>query len=371
MTPSWPLHFRYFVLIVISLVLAIGLWLIREIFTALIITGLLTYILNPAVELLMNRTRLSRRGAVPIIYFLSLIILGGIPVLLAPILADEIRVVAADLESGIANMEVFLSKPIQVLGVFIYPIRLLPGITEFSVDSLTPFAENALQLFEAASRNLAWVLVIMVSTYYLLLDFTHLRAWVFHLIPELYRSDARRLYDRIKQIWRAYLRVTLSLMLIVAIVFSIIWVAIGLPGGLLLGILTGLFSIIPELGPAIAAIIAVLVALLEGSHYLPISNFWFALLVLGIYLLLINLKGIWLRPRIMGRSVHMHEGLVFAAIIAAVIFQGILGALIIVPVLASAGILGRYVWQRILGEAPFPAHSQLAVSNDPPIENKS
>ena len=67
--------------------------------------------------------------------------------------------------------------------------------------------------------------------------------------------------------------------------------------------------------------VAIAVALLEGSLYLPISNFWFAVLVLAIYMVLINLKGIWLRPRLMGRSVDLNEGLVFVAIIVAVLLQ--------------------------------------------------
>lgn len=155
-------------------------------------------------------------------------------------------------------------------------------------------------------------------------------------------------------VWAAYLRGTLALMFIVAIVFTIVWLAIGLPGAFVIGVLTGILSIIPEIGPLTATLLAVAVALVEGSNFLPISNIWFAILVLGIYALLINVKNVWLRPRIMGRSVHIHEGLVFVAIIAAVIFQGILGALIIVPVMASAVVLGRYLRHRIYGEPPFP-----------------
>jgi predicted PurR-regulated permease PerM len=88
--------------------------------------------------------------------------------------------------------------------------------------------------------------------------------------------------------------------------------------------------------------------------------------VLGVYLLLINIKNIWIRPRIFGRSVHMHDGIVFVAIIAAVVLQGILGALIIIPMLASLGIVLRYIWKRVLGEEPFPnpvGESQIEQEN--------
>jgi predicted PurR-regulated permease PerM len=93
--------------------------------------------------------------------------------------------------------------------------------------------------------------------------------------------------------------------------------------------------------------------LVEGSYYLPLSHFWFAFLVVGIYVVLINLKGIWLRPRIMGRSVHLNEGLVFVAIMAAIVYQGILGALIVIPVIASVVVISRYLRRRILAQPPF------------------
>ena len=45
---------------------------------------------------------------------------------------------------------------------------------------------------------------------------------------------------------------------------------------------------------------------------------------------------------------------VFVLIIAAVMFQGILGALIIVPVAASVVVIGRYLHARIFNYDPFP-----------------
>ncbi len=85
-------------------------------------------------------------------------------------------------------------------------------------------------------------------------------------------------------------------MLIVAVTFLLLWSIIGLPGALILGILAGLFSIIPDVGPFLAALLAVIVALLEGSTWLPWDNVWFAWLVAGLYVVLSNVKNIWLRP---------------------------------------------------------------------------
>jgi hypothetical protein len=49
----------------------------------------------------------------------------------------------------------------------------------------------------------------------------------------------------------------------------------------------------------------------------------------------------------------MNEALVFIAIMIATILQGILGALLVVPVLATVVVIGGYLQRRVLGLPPF------------------
>jgi len=81
------------------------------------------------------------------------------------------------------------------------------------------------------------------------------------------------------------------------------------------------------------------------------------LIVAGIvfltYVVLINLKNALVRPIIMGRSLHMNEGLIFVAILIATILAGIMGALLIVPVMASVSVIMEYLRRSILGLPPF------------------
>jgi predicted PurR-regulated permease PerM len=151
----------------------------------------------------------------------------------------------------------------------------------------------------------------------------------------------------------AYLRGQIVLMIVVGIVFTIAWLIMGIPGALVLGVIAGLFTLVPDVGPFLAAILAMAVALLEGSSWIPLSNFWVAGIVFVTYLVLINLKNFLLRPYIMGRSVHMNEALIFIAIMVATILEGIMGALLIVPLLASMVVILEYLRRRVLGLPPF------------------
>jgi predicted PurR-regulated permease PerM len=157
----------------------------------------------------------------------------------------------------------------------------------------------------------------------------------------------------------AYLRGQIVLMIIVGVVFSIAWVVMGIPGALVLGVLAGLFTLVPDVGPFIAVAIAAGVAMLEGSWWIRLSdnininNFLVAGIVVVVYLILISLKNFFLRPIIMGRSVHMNEGLIFIAIMVATILEGILGALLVVPMLASVIVIGGYLQRKVLGLPAF------------------
>ena len=355
-------------LLLLVFILTVG-WYIRELYQPLIIAGLIAYVLMPGVNLLKSRLHWGHKLSVNLVYFLSLAILLAIPATLVPILLSDLETLTGYLIDITHQIETFLSQPIKI-GMFeLNPEPYIPNIIDTISTGLTPLPENALHLIEATSRNFLWLLVIVMTVYYLLMDWDKVREWLIRQPPEPYRKDTRHLFLEIKKVWAAYLRGTLALMFIVAVVFSIVWLAIGLPGALIIGILTGVLSIIPEIGPLTATVLAIAVALVEGSNYLPLSNVWFAILVLAIYALMINIKNVWLRPRIMGRSVHIHEGLVFVAIIAAIIFQGILGALIIVPVLASVIVIGRYLRHRMYGEPPFP-DGELVLENAPEDEQR-
>lgn len=367
MKNQWDLTFRYLVfLAVVGLVLALA-WYIRVIFMPLITAGVIAYLLSPIINVLARTTRLSRKAAARIVFFAGVGAIVALLVFATPVFLTEMRELIANINSALEQIQATLMQPTEIGGVKISLGSLIPAFRNSISEALVvPTPEEALLLIESTSRGFLWILVILVSTYYLMTDWAQLREWLIGLAPASYQADLHHLYEQIREVWMGYLRGQVLLMFIVGIVFAIIWAAIGLPGALVLGMITGLFSLVPEIGPLAATVIAALIALLEGSNFLPISNVWFAVLVVGIYVGLINIKNVWLRPFIMGRSVNMHEGVVFLAIIAAVVTAGVMGALLVVPVLASARVIGQYVRHKVLG---LPSFDDLPPEGVPAEEN--
>ncbi len=354
MTKNWSQPFRYWMLTLMVVVGTYIIWYARELFEPLIISALVAYILNPFVNFLAKRTKLSRPWVIMIVFLVGLIVFSLLITILLPPLVADIQVLLVDIQDILTQTQGFISQPIIIFDQELHLENLVPDFTQLLSDGVLALPENAFHFLEATTKNLLWGLIMLVATYYLLQDWAQLKSWFLQLVPGPYQADARRIYLEIKQVWHGYLQGNLVLMVIVGVFFSLAWIAIGVPAALVLGIIAGVLTIIPDLGPAIAAGLAILVALFEGSTYLPISNVWFAVLVMGIYFVLINIKNIWIRPRVFGRSVHMHEGIVFIAIMLAVVIEGVLGALIIVPLLASVSILARYVFRMIQAVPPWP-----------------
>jgi len=361
-TNEWSLSFRYVVAIFLFLLLVVFLIYAREAVKALVISAFTAYLISPAVTYIRSKTNLSRKAAVNIVYFSALIFLIGVPATLTPIFFDEIKIVASDLLDLSRQTSVLLTQPVQFGGMVFHFEQLGESLGQLQESVLTPLPEEALALLETTSINVLWSLVILVSVHLFMSEWPSIHAWMIDLAPQAYHDDMSELYKRLRKVWMAYLRGQIVLMVVVGVVFTIAWLILGIPGALVLGVLAGLFTLIPDVGPFLAAVLAMAVALLEGSSWIPVSNFWVAGIVGLTYLVLINLKNFFVRPIIMGRSLHMNEALIFIAIMIATILEGIMGALLVVPVLASVIVILEYFRRRVLGLPPFEDNGSLQFS---------
>ena len=353
-TPQWSKEARIFAVGGMILAFLALAWYFQGILNALVTAAIFAYILHPVVDFLKSRTSLSHAWAVNLIYIISLLLVAALIAWLTPVLINQFRVIELDIESLQWYYQSFLTTPVTLSGHTILPGAFLPDIPQDATDWLTPVMDNLLTIVEVVTRNFIWVMIILVSAYYFLLDGHRLQPIIVHLAPEPYQSDVHYLYEQLRHVWADYLRSQLVFMFIVGLVDSIVWLIIGLPGAIILGFLTGVTSFVHEIGAIVSGILSVLAALIGGSTYLPLSNFWFAILVFLLYMVLTAVKNIWIRPIVVGRHVHLHSGVVFVVVVAALIFHGPLAAFLIVPVLVSLLVIGRYLRRRVLGLPPFP-----------------
>jgi predicted PurR-regulated permease PerM len=153
--------------------------------------------------------------------------------------------------------------------------------------------------------------------------------------------------------------------MLVGLLTGLLLLLVGMPGAVTFGILAAIFDVILTIGPLFVMITAAVVAYFAGSAFLPLEPIWFMLLVLAIFSLVQMIENIWLRPRIMGQSLNLHPGIVFVAIIASLSLAGILAALIVVPVVKSTAVIGRYIHAKIMDNPPWPEDEIIAELSPP------
>ncbi len=108
---------------------------------------------------------------------------------------------------------------------------------------------------------------------------------------------------------------------------------LGVPFALALGIIAGLLGLIPQVGATLAAVILSLVALTQGVPQ--------ALAMLTVCIVYQQVENYVLQPTIQGRAADISGFFVIASVIVGAALLGVVGALIAVPLTASAQIVIR------------------------------
>ncbi|MCA9945911.1 MAG: AI-2E family transporter [Ardenticatenaceae bacterium] len=362
MNKEWSTTTRYFVF---ALVLAGCIWFItaaQALISAIAISALLAYLLNPIVTLVNERARVARSLVVFLVYLLSLGAIVTVTIIFVPAIPEQTASFLADMQVIMTQaQEDYFSEPITVLNTSIDLNGLMPEADLSELVSSFIRADIIVELLQTSTTNLGWILVVLVATYYLLQDWGKLRDWLFSWAPEPFESDVRKLYEQIKLVWNRYFRGQLRLSIIVGLLTGAGSLIMGLPGALLFGVFAAIFDVLLSVGPAIIMAIATIVALLAGSNTLDVSNGLFAVVVLTFYLAIQGIENIWLRPRIMSSSVRIHPAIIFIAIVGSLSLAGVLTALIIVPVLGSIAVISRYTYFKLFKMDPWADNQTLAA----------
>jgi predicted PurR-regulated permease PerM len=114
-----------------------------------------------------------------------------------------------------------------------------------------------------------------------------------------------------------------------------------------MGILAGLLEFFPSIGHGIWLVIASLLAFFLGSTWLPLPNWIFTLIVIGLHLIFEQFDLNYLIPRIVGRRVHLPPLVVILGIVAGAILAGVIGIPLAAPTIASMRIIGRYIFANL------------------------
>lgn len=366
--PRWSPRTK---LTITLLLLAFGVYLLfrfSEVLTPLVIAVILAYVLAPLATWFMRHLRLSRGLGTFLAYLVSLVILISIPLIIIPPLTAQSTELNMDLQRIMAEVaqqtNSLLGNRYVIAGWTIDFTKAFNQVTIAVQGLVEPVIGQTLNFAVEVITSLVWVVFILVISFYLIKDAPALLQWLDDLTPPNYRDDFIRMRVEINLIWGSFFRGQLLLATLVTIIFTTIGFIIGMPLALAMGVLAGLLEFLPSIGHAIWLTIASILALFVGSTWMPVPNWVFALIVIGLHIFFQQFDINYLIPRIIGRRVHLPPLVVILGIVSGALLAGVLGVLLAAPTIASARVIGRYIYANLTDQDPFP--DSVALPLPPP-----
>ncbi len=228
------------------------------------------------------------------------------------------------------------SDAVQGKGPLLFGGQPLPPGVEEQIRSIAvangpDLAARSAGLVLAFLAVLVDLAIVLVVTFYLLLDARRFRVLILRALEPPNRAGARRVFYEIARVFGAYIRSQLIVAISLAVLVTGALAIIGVPYAVLLGAFAGIAELIPMLGPFIGAIPALLIA---STQPFP-TVLWVAIAFVVIQQLESNV----LVPRLTGNAVGLHPLAAMLALLAGFEAAGIIGALFAVPLVGLIWVL--------------------------------
>ena len=340
--------------------------------------GIVAFLVAPMVRLMHRKLRWPRWLALGVGYLVVLIVsLALIAVLAVGLTQSLAGIDVAGMEDnlrGVAQWFVDEAEGLFIFGISIdmteitEPIKmwLADEAASGGVSSGIKIDADALQgLLGDAFNSIKTVtglvtamvmsaLITMMIAIYLNADSAKFYDWVHRAVPPGYERDAALLSDRVGGVWRGYIYGQLINSVITGVMLFIVLALVGVQGAFLMGVIMMLFNMIPTFGPIIAAFPGVIAALVGGSTRWPdMNNLVFALIVAGIYVVVVQAQANIIAPKVMGRAVRLSPVIIMISLIVGFNIAGLIGSLLAVPIVASIKEIVSYLYAKVVDREPF------------------
>jgi len=296
------------VFLALFLILAWFLYQIKDILLALFIALILVGALNPLVTRLEDKG-IARWSAIFFFYSLILVVLLLVIAGLVPPLVEQTGLLVQAIVS--------LSGKLSFLG-------LSSEILQSQLQSLGSLPSQIVKLVFSAFSNLAAILAILVTTFYLLLEHKNIDRYLFSVFGAKGKDKAKAIVERLEEKMGSWVRAQLLLMTIIGLLSYLGFRLLGLKFALPLAILAGFLELVPNIGPTIAAVPAVLVGLMVS----PLVAF----LNLAWCLVIQQLENSLIVPKLMQKSVGVNPLITILSLAVGFKLAGIKGAVLAVPI---------------------------------------
>ena len=332
-------------LLIIGICAGAVIWVLRplgELFVAVAAALLFTVLLAPLHGWLVRTLRFPRALAAVTSVLLLLAAAIGLIVIAGQQIVTGIASLSTQAREGLDQTVDWLST--GPLGIDTERLEgMLSDISTTIEQNLGTVVSGAMSVGSTVTSLAAGFVIALFCTIFFLYDGRTIWTWIVGLLPRAARDDVHQAGRRGIVTLAAYTRTQILVAAIDATGIAIGAAALQLPLVVPLGILVFIGSFIPFVGAIITGAIAVLVALV-------VKGWVWALVMLGIVLLVQQIEGHLLQPFLMGHAVSMHPVAVLLTVSGGTMVAGIVGALFAVPIASVINTVVLY----LSGHDKFP-----------------
>ena len=284
--------------------------------------GVIAYLVEPLVQWIQKKLKLSRAVAVIGTLVIILLLILGLLVMAGLFLGEQISAINFQ---GIGELIGSFSDQLNEIKVKVQDWLASHSI---NIGAITGGVGSVVSGITGAASDIFFAVIFAI---YFLLDSDGIqnywtRVRKIFIKPQTQAKVHEFLMDADK-CFSGYIRGQFMDAILVGVVTFIAMLICQVPYPFVIGLLTGVGNLIPYVGPVIGFVTLVVVCLIESA--------WSKLLIGGIVLaVLLVVDGNVINPKLLSSSIEIHPLLVFAAMIAGSAVGGLLGMLVAVPLAA-------------------------------------
>lgn len=350
---------KMLVLILLIIGFVAGLLTFWDVLTSFLVAALFAYLLNPMANYIVGHARLKRGVAVAIVFLLFIIILTFIVSVTAPSLISQLSDLLGELRryaSGLDSIMATVNGYMEQLHIPPQVVDTISSLISQSDTYILSFVGSILTSAVSLSMQIFDLIVFVILLIYFMLDGPALLHAFVNILPESARDRVWSILREADDLTWKYLKSRCVVSGGMGIVTFIGLKIMGIKYALLFAIISFVLDFIPYFGSFIACVIEVFYALLTGSFSLALTVLIFVLVVQQI-------EGNIIAPKVQGDAAGIHPITVMFALLACNRIWGTLGMLISTPVAAIVKLIIREMYDYVISP-DLPAAPAAAAEAD-------
>lgn len=326
---------KLFVLAFLVIAFTAGILTFWDTLLTFLFSAVVAYLLNPLVKLVMKKADCKRGPAVAVTLAIVITILSLLISLTLPYLIQQISGLIQDLQTYANNFDDLVFSVMRYLRHLHVPeevIQLAADLIAQSDTYILSFALNLLTSMVNLSLQIFDLVVIIIVMVYFMLDGPKLIQDLIGFLPAVIGDKVAHIFSEANQIGKKYIKSRFKISGCMATAIFIGLKCFGIQYAFVFAIMSFCLDFIPYFGSIIGSIIEIFYALITGGISFAAG--------VAVYVLIVQqIEGNILAPKIEGNATGIHPITVLFSLLAVNQIFGPLGMLISTPLAAILKII--------------------------------